>query len=434
MLQRRFALGFLLLVILPLLQAQDNLIEVRRGVESVPFLFVSEFDGDSTAEHRKLIREIFSKDLSSTGEVNIVDVPGASVILGREPDFERFSRASLDYAVGARIKPTAAGGLELDFVLYSTSTTTIDLQQTLSVRTVDSARNLAHRFANEVYEFLTKRKGAFDTFIAYVRETIEEGEPRFEILVSDADGYGARQVFSSRYPLSGLAWSHNNRSLAYTSWDKGYPTVYVQELATGNRSEIPRRLGVNSDASFSPDGRSLVLVQSRGFNPDVYVVNLTTRRAERLAGLNAVEASPRYSADGNRVIFTSDRSGSPQLYEIDADGRNERRITFQGNYNADGIYLPSSLQVVAVVGDGRGFRIGLIDMGSFRLQHISDRHAEIDGITMSPNGAVVLYSHATSGGSWRVSGVSTNGQAKFQLINPGGGKIYSPAWSWYTSE
>ena len=43
-------------------------------------------------------------------------------------------------------------------------------------------------------------------------------------------------------------------------------------------------------------------------------------------------------------MFTSGRSGSPQLYEISLRGLRSKpkRITFEGTYNAKGLYLPDA--------------------------------------------------------------------------------------------
>ena len=64
-------------------------------------------------------------------------------------------------------------------------------------------------------------------------------------------------------------------------------------------------------------------------------------------GLILNQACPQ---KGSKIMFTSGRSGTPQLYEINLRRFNAKpkRLTFEGNYNAKGSYLPDNQGIIFV--------------------------------------------------------------------------------------
>ncbi len=55
---------------------------------------------------------------------------------------------------------------------------------------VEDYREIAHRFANEVFKTMTGAKGVFDTKIAYVRSDLRNKD----IVLADYDGANARHA------------------------------------------------------------------------------------------------------------------------------------------------------------------------------------------------------------------------------------------------
>src|SRR4029079_16177678 len=96
-------------------------------------------------------------------------------------------------------------------------------------------------------------------------------------MVADSDGFNPQNVVHSRQPLMSPAWSPDGRKLAYTSFERGNSSIYIQEIATGSREVVSAAKGINSAAAFSPDGTRLALALSNGINPDIYVMDLGSR-------------------------------------------------------------------------------------------------------------------------------------------------------------
>ena len=95
-----------------------------------------------------------------------------------------------------------------------------------------------------MFERLTGVRGAFSTRLAYVEV---EGAPpaqRYRLIVSDADGFNPRKVADSPEPLMSPSWSPDGQ-LAYVSFEGSASAIYVQDLASGKRSRVSARAGIN---------------------------------------------------------------------------------------------------------------------------------------------------------------------------------------------
>ncbi len=116
--------------------------------------------------------------------------------------------------------------------------------------TKDSVRLTAHRIADFVYEKLTGEKGVFSTQIAYV---MKRGSA-YELQIADADGKGEQTILKSPEPIISPTWSPDGRQIAYVSFEKKKPVIYVHTVATATRTVAANFKGSNSAPAWSPDG------------------------------------------------------------------------------------------------------------------------------------------------------------------------------------
>ncbi len=228
----------------------------------------------------------------------------------------------------------------------------------------DSLRAASHRAADMIFEKLTGTPGAFSTRIAYVSVTRQGEKDLYRLFVADADGANPRMISESSQPLMSPGWSPDGRRLAYVSFEGSRSAIFVQELATGKRTEVSARPGINGAPAFSPDGRWLALTLSgQDGNLDIHVLNPATGQLRRLTKNPAIDTEAAWSADGKAIYFTSDRSGGPQVYMVPVDGSGgARRITFEGRYNARPRVTPDGASLAVVHNDQGNYRIALVDL------------------------------------------------------------------------
>ena len=113
-----------------------------------------------------------------------------------------------------------------------------------------------------MYEKLTGDPGVFSTRIAYVNR---EGK-KYRLVVADSDGYGEQTLLALNEPIMSPAWSPDGSQLAYVSFERGHASVFVQSLATGQRTVLADFSGSNSGPAWSPDGKQIAMVLSREGN------------------------------------------------------------------------------------------------------------------------------------------------------------------------
>lgn len=226
-------------------------------------------------------------------------------------------------------------------------------------------RRIAHHFADEVVRLVTGDKGVASTQIVYTRKVND----KWELLVSDYDGYNPRVLVRQTVPLLAPRWIDNNQAVAYTSFRDGKADLFTRVLNEDKSRGLANYSGSNTAVDWSQKQGMLLAALSKDGNTEVYMLERTGRISQRLTFNKAIDTSPSWSPGGREIVFLSDRSGSPQLYLMDRDGSNVRRLTFTGGYNASPAWSPrgdviafstrmgSEFQIAIITPDGRDGRL-----------------------------------------------------------------------------
>jgi TolB protein len=374
------------------------------------------------------VATVVSDDLARSGRfdpMGVASMPGQPAAL-TEINFQDWRNVGMENMVVGSVTPSANG--------YNVEFTLVDVfkgQKLYAYRGATSAANLrytAHQIADIIYEQLTGEKGAFATRIAYV--TVRgsgAGRKIYTLQVSDSDGYNPRTLLESPAEIFSPAWSPDGRQIAYASLEGRTSAVYVQDIATGQRRAVAKGQGINSAPDFSPDGTKLALRRSVDGNPEIYVLYLDSGLFQRLTNDPAIDTEPTWSPDGQRIAFTSDRAGGPQIYEVSLFNPAPKRITFNlGPYNARPRYSADGKYLAMLNGGSGGYRIGVLNLrdGNFRI--VSDS-SQAESPSFAPNGTMLLYSTAGSGGT-ELAAVSVDGRVRQRIDLPGGAQVREPAW------
>jgi eukaryotic-like serine/threonine-protein kinase len=87
--------------------------------------------------------------------------------------------------------------------------------------------------------------------------------------------------------------------------------------------------GLQTDATFSPDGRFIAYASDRAGNFDIWVQPVAGGDAVQVTRSPAQDTQPDWSPDGSTVVFRSERDGGG-LFVVPALGGAERRLTSFG--------------------------------------------------------------------------------------------------------
>ena len=168
-------------------------------------------------------------------------------------------------------------------------------------------------------------------------------------------------LLKSSEPIISPTWSPDSRKVAYVSFETGMAKVFIQDIASGKREIVIENSSQISSPSWSPDGKFLSLTMYQDGNAEIYILNLKNKKLTRLTNHYSIDTESSWSPKGSKIIFTSGRSGSPQIYELNLKRSNSKpkRLTFDGNYNAKGSYLPDNDGIVFVHRENSNFQIAI---------------------------------------------------------------------------
>ncbi len=291
-------------------------------------------------------------------------------------------------------------------------------------------RKIMHRFADEVMEQLTGKRGVAETRLAFLTRT-RDGKEMYAV---DFDGANVQKLTDEKSVILSPDWSPDGRFIVYTSYKEHNPDLILLD-PDGRRRRRPllRLPGINSAPSWSPDGSKISLVLSKDSNSEIYVLN-RWRKLTRLTRHLNIDTSPTWSPDGKQIAFTSDRSGTgrPQIYIMDAisgDRTGVKRITFQSRYNDNPTWSPDG-DTIAFTSMVKGkFQIKLYNTETRKTTNVTSGPGSKEEPTWSPDGQFLAY-RLTRGRQSSVQIKRVGGKESRQLtFLPEGG--VSPTWSPY---
>jgi nitrite reductase/ring-hydroxylating ferredoxin subunit len=78
-------------------------------------------------------------------------------------------------------------------------------------------------------------------------------------VAADCDGEAPRRVTTQKSLNINSVWSPDARAIAYTSFRRGQPQIFISNIYEGTLNELTRPPGQNVLPSFSPDGKVLTI-------------------------------------------------------------------------------------------------------------------------------------------------------------------------------
>jgi TolB protein len=368
------------------------------------------------------VTPVVAADLGRSGLFKLIDTGGLAAIPGEpgEVDYDTWKARGATALVVGNVEPASNGYYYVRFRLMDVLKQA-QLAGFAYQVTPQQLRGTAHKIADVIYEKLTGDVGVFSTRIAYV----EKNGRRFELRVSDADGYEPQSILTSNEPIMSPAWAPDGQRIAYVSLQARKPVVYIQSIAGNRQQTLANYKGSNSAPAWSPDGRRLAVVLTKDGNSQIYLINPDGSNLTRLTHSNAIDTEPNFSPDGQSIIFTSDRGGSPQIYRMSVNGGTPERLTFEGSYNVSPRYAPDGKSFVFIQRSGGRFNVAVQDFTSRQVQLLTDDRLN-ESPSFAPNSRLILYASAVSGRGI-LSAVSSDGQVR-QRFTIQSGDVREPAW------
>ncbi|MGQ0443341.1 MAG: Tol-Pal system beta propeller repeat protein TolB [Methylophilaceae bacterium] len=397
-------------------------IEISGGsAQQIPIAIVP-FGKSAEVNTKDSIADIISADLKRSGLFRILETRGMANLptVASQIKYAEWTALQAQAIVVGNVENVAGGRLKVSFQLVDAlkQSQLIGMDYQLTPAQV---RSTAHKVADEIYQKLTGEPGVFASRIAYITKLGK----RYALQVADADGYNPQTVVSSNEPIISPAWSPDGSKMAYVSFEKKKPIVFVQSLTSGSRQMVANYKGNNSAPAWSPDGSKLAIVLTHGANSQIYTIDVNGGSLKQITKSSAIDTEPTFSRDGNWIYFSSDRGGRPQIYKIPAGGGDASRVTFEGAYNVSPRFSPDGKSLVYIRNDGGKFRVALHDLTGGQVQLLSEGSQD-ESPSFAPNGRVILYA-TKAGGRGALAAVSSDGKVR-QRLSESRGDVREPAW------
>ncbi|MBW2192744.1 MAG: Tol-Pal system beta propeller repeat protein TolB [Deltaproteobacteria bacterium] len=284
-------------------------------------------------------------------------------------------------------------------------------------------RTMVHRFCSEIIYSLTGDRGIFNTQIAFISTTTGNKE----LWLCEFDGYNPDQFTRKGKITLFPSWSSDGQWLAYTSYAKGKPDLYIEHVKKKKPGFFFAREGTNSTPAWVPWKFELAASLSFSGDQEIYLLTGRGKIIKRLTENRGIDVSPAWSPDGKKMAFVTKRSGTPQIYIRDFDTGRTERLTFHGKYNTQPSWSPLGDKIAFSAMEGGLTNIHVIGIdGNNQLQLTHDQ-GDNESPTWSPDGRLIAFSSTREGLS-RIFIMSANGMDQRRLLTLPGQQS-NPEWS-----
>ncbi len=295
-------------------------------------------------------------------------------------------------------------------------------------------RFIAHTASDEIFQSQLALRGVARTKIAFVSDRdgerlVGSTESRVvkEIYICDYDGANQRRLTVNRTLNINPTWSPDGRSIAYTSYRRGVPDIFISNIYQGTiENPLHSRGEENFLPVWSPDGTKIAFQSNRDGHAEIYVMNRDGSAIRRITNNPANDGTPTWSPSGKQIAFTSDRSGSPQIYVVDADGLNLRLLTHE-SYCDRPTWSPAPYNEIAYASrTGSGLDIKVLDLASGETRQLTFGEGRNESPAYSLNGRHLVFS-STRAGKRQLYTIDRTGRDVRQLTRIGNNQ--TPDWS-----
>ena len=189
-------------------------------------------------------------------------------------------------------------------------------------------------------------------------------------------------------------------------------------------------IAIDTEANFSPDGKSIAFTSNRTGQIQAYIKNLKSGTTFRVPIEGNYNANPVYSPDGKSMAFTSNRTVQVQIYIKNLETGKIKRATFKGAYNAKPVFSPDGKELALIHRVGKDYRLALLNIAT-RYLTIMTQNKSDESPYFSPNGGMIIF--ATNRDNKGILSIISLHNNQIVELTQKDGVVREPSWSNYSN-
>ncbi|MEK7403759.1 MAG: translocation protein TolB [Acidobacteriota bacterium] len=291
----------------------------------------------------------------------------------------------------------------------------------------NGARKVAHEFAADILKQFGGASLA-GTKIYFVSERTRGVK---EIWSMDPDGSNQKPLTQYNSISTTPAVSHDGTKVAFTSYLRGNPAIFVHSSETGRR--LPFYNPVSSmvgTPTFTPDGRQMVISASVEGWPQLHIANADGSGLRRLSFVRAIEVEPKVNPKtGADMVFVSGRAGPQQIYRMNMDGADVRLLTTGEGQASNPCWHPDGQHIAFAWTRGYepgNFNIFVMDVATRRFDQLTTGAGRNENPNWAPDGRHLVFSSNRNGSLQIYTMLADGTQVSKQLTTQGRNTM--PVW------
>jgi TolB protein len=423
--------------------AQDGKIITDKGAGSLLRIAVANFKPISADPNLGAYKQTFDatlyNDLTSAGLFDIVSkdmLPQATPGFPAEINLTQWSSAPANAAMIAFGNLNVQGNrIVVNGFLddaHNTQYPQIFAKQYNEEASEDNARQIAHRFADEIiFRLGGGVSGIAETKIYYVKIL----GPNKEIYEMDYDGANQHAITHLGTVSLSPRVAPDNSRIAFSTLGRDGFQLKMYSLLLNRIVNFNSAGGTNLSPAWSPSGQQLAFSSSRTGDPEIWISDPEGNIAHKITAFRGPDVSPTWNPKtGAQIAWISGRSGLPQLYTMDADGSGVTRMT-DGGYATSPSWSPNG-QFITFAWDRKygpgapgGQDIYIMEIATKKWIQLTHDGGRCDFPSWSPDGRHIVYANSSDGKAdhTKIMSMLTDGTQKKALTGPGADM---PNWSW----
>lgn len=350
-----------------------------------------------------------------------LEEPAKKGITTNELEFKNWTAIGAELLITGGIRDAGQGRMEYEMRLFDTFKGKMLIGKKY-ISTKTDQRLVMRRFSGAVLEQLTGHSGVYGCKIAF----ISTSSGYKEIYIADFDGHNPVRFTSHRSITLFPAWSADGQWIAYTSYYKKRPNLYIVNLKDKRVFTIDK-LGLQITPAWAPKRFELAATLSYQGDQEIYLLTGNGKITKRLTNSRDIDVEPTWSPDGKKIAFVSRRSGTPQIYISDVDSGQVERITYEGRYNTQPKWSPKGDKIVYSAMEKSEINIYTIAVKDKTRTRLTEKSGSNESPAWSPDGSLIVFSSNREGPA-RIYVMTSYGTDQRRLLAMPGEQT-SPRWS-----